>query len=37
MQRLLTRRGFFSCGFVNELDSDDPELIIVKRLSQIEE
>jgi GNAT superfamily N-acetyltransferase len=32
MQRLLLRRGYAACGFVDELDLGDPELIFVKRL-----
>ena len=30
MQRLLTRSGFKTCGFINELDPNDPELVFVK-------
>jgi GNAT superfamily N-acetyltransferase len=32
MQRLLARRGFFACGFIDELDPGDPELVYVKKL-----
>ena len=32
MQRLLSRAGFVACGFIDELDPGDPELVYVKRL-----
>lgn len=32
MQRLLTRCEFLACGFIDELDPGDPELVYVKRL-----
>jgi ribosomal protein S18 acetylase RimI-like enzyme len=34
MQRLLTRRGFLACGFIDELDPGDPELVYVKKLAE---
>jgi len=34
MQRLLSRRGFVACGFIDELDPGDPELVYVKRLGE---
>jgi ribosomal protein S18 acetylase RimI-like enzyme len=33
MQRLLSRCGFLACGFIDELDPGDPELVYVKRLA----
>jgi ribosomal protein S18 acetylase RimI-like enzyme len=33
MQRLLSRLGFFACGFIDELDPADPELVYVRRLA----
>lgn len=33
MQRLLTRLSYKPCGYIDELDPGDPELIFVKRLS----
>jgi len=33
MQRLLSRLGFVACGFIDELDPGDPELVYVKRLA----
>jgi ribosomal protein S18 acetylase RimI-like enzyme len=32
MQRLLSRLGFVACGFIDELDRGDPELVYVKKL-----
>jgi len=32
MQRLLARLGFVTCGFIDELDPGDPELVFVKKL-----
>ena len=32
MQQLLVRCGFRKCGFIEELDADDPELVFVKVL-----
>jgi ribosomal protein S18 acetylase RimI-like enzyme len=32
MQRLLARCGFLACGFIDELDPGDPELVYVKKL-----
>jgi ribosomal protein S18 acetylase RimI-like enzyme len=32
MQRLLSRLGFVACGFIDELDPGDPELVYVKKL-----
>jgi ribosomal protein S18 acetylase RimI-like enzyme len=32
MQRLLERLGFVACGFIDELDPGDPELVFVKNL-----
>jgi ribosomal protein S18 acetylase RimI-like enzyme len=34
MQRLLSRLGFAACGFIDELDSGDPELVYVKKLGE---
>lgn len=34
MQRLLSRRGFVACGFIDELDPGDPELVYVKKLGE---
>ncbi len=34
MQRLLARRGFLACGFIDELDPGDPELVYVKKLGE---
>jgi GNAT superfamily N-acetyltransferase len=34
MQRLLARRGYLACGFIDELDPGDPELVYVKPLRQ---
>ncbi len=34
MQRLLARRGFLACGFIDELDPGDPELVYVKKLAE---
>lgn len=31
MQKLLKRLGYTSCGYINELDPGDPELVYVKR------
>jgi ribosomal protein S18 acetylase RimI-like enzyme len=31
MQRLLSRLGFAACGFIEELDPGDPELVYVKK------
>jgi ribosomal protein S18 acetylase RimI-like enzyme len=31
MQRLLSRVGFATCGFIDELDPGDPELVYVKK------
>jgi len=31
-QRLLAHRGFLACGFIDELDPGDPELVYVKKL-----
>lgn len=36
MQRLLSRRGFAACGFIDELDPGDPELVFVKKLDHSE-
>ncbi len=33
MQKLLTRLGYKPCGYIDELDPGDPELIFVKRVS----
>jgi RimJ/RimL family protein N-acetyltransferase len=33
MQRLPARSGFASCGFIDELDPGDPELVYVRRLA----
>jgi ribosomal protein S18 acetylase RimI-like enzyme len=33
MQRLLTKRGFKPCGYIDELDPCDPEIIFVKHVS----
>ena len=33
MQRLLTRLGYKSCGYIDELDPGDPEIIFVKYVS----
>lgn len=35
MQRLLARRGYLACGFIDELDPGDPELVYVKRFREI--
>jgi GNAT superfamily N-acetyltransferase len=32
MQRLLSRVGYSACGFIDELDPGDPELVYVKKL-----
>jgi GNAT superfamily N-acetyltransferase len=32
MQQLLSRRGFVACGFIDELDPGDPELVYVKKM-----
>ena len=32
MQRLLSRLEFVACGFIDELDPGDPELVYVKKL-----
>jgi hypothetical protein len=37
MQRLLVRLGYRTCGFIEELDPGDPELIFVKKLEMAEE
>lgn len=34
MQRLLSRQGFAACGFIDELDPGDPELVYVKKLGE---
>ena len=33
MQRLLTRLGYKPCGYIDELDPGDPEIIFVKYVS----
>jgi ribosomal protein S18 acetylase RimI-like enzyme len=35
MQRLLARTGFATCGFIDELDPGDPELVFVKVLKGV--
>ena len=37
MQRLLARVGFATCGFIDELDPGDPELVFVKLLGGVPE
>ena len=32
MQKLLTRLGYMVCGFIDELDPGDPELVFFKRI-----
>ena len=32
MQKLLTRLGYTVCGFIDELDPGDPELVFFKRI-----
>lgn len=34
MQKLLTRAGYRTCGFIDELDPGDPELVFVKGLKE---
>jgi len=34
MQRLLLRMGYKACGYIDELDPGDPELVFVKQLEQ---
>ena len=34
MQRLLGRLGYAACGFIDELDPGDPELVYVKKLGE---
>lgn len=34
MQKLLIRLGYHSCGFIEELDPGDPELVFVKKLKE---
>jgi len=34
MQKLLTKLSFRSCGYINELDPDDPELVYVKNIKK---
>jgi ribosomal protein S18 acetylase RimI-like enzyme len=34
MQRLLQRAGYGPCGYIDQLDPGDPELVFVKRLSE---
>ena len=34
MQRLLACQGFAACGFIDELDPGDPELVFVKKLGR---
>lgn len=36
MQRLLIRSGFRICGFINELDDGDPELVFFKKTQEPE-
>jgi len=31
MQRMLRRLGYIGCGFIDELDPGDPEIVFVKR------
>jgi len=31
MQRMLRRLGYVGCGFIDELDPGDPEIVFVKR------
>jgi GNAT superfamily N-acetyltransferase len=31
MQRMLRRLGYIACGFIDELDPGDPEIVFVKR------
>jgi N-acetylglutamate synthase-like GNAT family acetyltransferase len=33
MQRLLAKRGFKPCGYIDELDPGDPEIIYFKRVA----
>jgi ribosomal protein S18 acetylase RimI-like enzyme len=34
MQRLLARLGYVSCGFIDQLDPGDPEIVYVKTLKK---
>ena len=34
MQRLLNRMGYAACGFINELDPGDPELVFFKQVNR---
>lgn len=34
MQSLLLRMGYKSCGYIDELDPGDPELVFVKKMEQ---
>jgi hypothetical protein len=34
MQRLLIRSGYRVCGFVEELDPGDPEVVFFKKLTE---
>jgi GNAT superfamily N-acetyltransferase len=33
MQQLVTKRGFKACGYIDELDPGDPEIVYVKHVS----
>jgi GNAT superfamily N-acetyltransferase len=32
MQKLLLRKGYTACGYIDELDPGDPELVFIKKL-----
>lgn len=34
MQRLLVRMGYVACGYIDELDPGDPELVFVKKMKR---
>ena len=34
MQRLLLRMGYSACGYIDELDPGDPELVFVKKMAR---